>query len=69
MRLGHIQRNIVAFLSRCGEGGAFIGSTTKAQELRGYDLAQVERALTSLIRRRIVRKEGIRTVLVRNNNV
>lgn len=60
MRLGTVQRNIMAFLSRCGESGAFIGSTTKAEELRGYDLEQVERALTGLLRRRIIRREGIR---------
>ena len=65
MRLGHIQRDIVNFLSRCGERGAFIGSTTKAIDLRGYDLEQVERAVAGRIRRGIVRRDGIRTILVR----
>jgi hypothetical protein len=64
MPLGSIQRNIVAFLSRCGAGGTFIGSATKAPELRGYELEQVERALAGLSRRGIVRREGIRTILV-----
>ena len=60
MRLGSIQRDVVAYLARCGETGGFVGSTTKAAELRGYDLEQVERAL----RRGIVRREGIRHILV-----
>lgn len=65
IRLGRVQRDIVAFLSQCGEGGGFIGSTTRAKELRGYGLEQVERATASLLRRGIVRREGIRTILVR----
>jgi DNA-binding MarR family transcriptional regulator len=63
MRIGSIQRDILMLLYRCGDTGAFIGSTTKARELRGYDLAQVERALTSLIGRGLVRKEGIRYII------
>jgi len=66
MRLGSTQRNVVAFLTRCGETGAFIGSTTKAIELRGYDLKQVERAVAGLLRRGIIRREGIRHILVKN---
>lgn len=62
MKLGKIQSDIVAFLSRC-ERGAFIGSTTKAKELRGYDLEQVQRSLAGLERRGIVRQEGICTIL------
>ena len=64
MRLGSVQRDVVAYLSRCGEIGGFVGSTTKASELRGYDLEQVERALAGLLRRGIVRREGIRHILV-----
>lgn len=65
MRLGSVQRDIVAYLERCGNVGGAICSTTKASELAGYDLAQVERALSSLIRRGIVHKaSAIRYVLV-----
>lgn len=64
MRLGSIQRSIVAYLSRCGEGGGVICSTTKAEELRGLDLEQVERALAGLLRRGIIRRERICYVLV-----
>lgn len=64
MRLGSVQRDVVAFLARCGETGGFVGSTTQAAELRGYDLEQVERALAGLLRRGIVRREGIRHILV-----
>lgn len=59
MRLGSVQTNIVMFLYRCREHGAFIGSTTACPELAGYDLSQVERALAALIERGLVRKEGI----------
>lgn len=63
MNIGAIQRNILLFLARCNkEEGAFIGSTTKAEELRGLDLLQVERALAGLTKRGLVRKEGIRYV-------
>ena len=64
-RLGKIQRNIVIFLAECGEEGGFIGSTARAAELRGYDLKQVERAVAGLVRRSIVRREGIRYILVK----
>jgi hypothetical protein len=64
MRLGKVQRDIVAFLSRCSASGAAICSTTKAEEFRGYDLEQVERALAGLMRRGIVRREGIRYILM-----
>lgn len=64
MRLGSIQRLIVGYLARCGEIGGYIGSTTKAPELQGYDLEQVERAVEGLLRRGIVRREGIRHILV-----
>jgi hypothetical protein len=59
MRLGSIQTNIVMFLYRCREHGAFIGSTTACSELAGYDLPQVERALEGLIRRGLVERKGI----------
>ena len=63
MRIGSIQRDILFFLARCDkEVGGYIGSTTQAEELRGYDLSQVERALTGLIERGLVRKEGIRSI-------
>lgn len=63
MHIGSVQRNILMFLYRCGETGAFIGSTTRAEELRGYDLSQVERALEALIGRGLVRREGIRCII------
>ena len=66
MRLGKIQRDIVAYLSRCPATGGVICSTTKAEEFRGYELEQVERALAGLLRRRIIRRESIRYVLVRD---
>jgi hypothetical protein len=63
MRLGSIQRDIVAYLSRCPPIGGCICSTTKATEFRGYELEQVERALAGLMRRGIVRRERIRYIL------
>jgi hypothetical protein len=57
--IGPIQRDVIAYLSRCGENGGHIGSTTKAKEFRGYDLNQVERALAGLIRRGIVQKRRL----------
>lgn len=68
MRLGKIQRDIIAYLERCEpEIGGVICSTTRAPEFRGLDLAQVERALEALIRRNIVRRDGpIRLLLVRH---
>lgn len=57
-RLGPIQRDIVAYLRRCG-GRAYIGPTTRAPEFLGYDLEQVEAALDRLIARRIVRYERL----------
>lgn len=63
MRVGKIQRDILFFLARCDKDiGGFIGSTTKAEELRGYDLPQVERALAALVARGLVRREGIRSI-------
>lgn len=64
MRLGSIQRAVVAYLSRCPPTGGVICSTTKAEEFRGYDLNQVERAIDGLLRRSIIRREGICYVLV-----
>jgi DNA-binding MarR family transcriptional regulator len=58
VRLGTIQRDVLAFLSRNG-GKGYIGSMTRAREFRGYDLEQVERSLASLIRRGVVRRVGI----------
>lgn len=55
-KLGTVQQNIVNYLRRTG--GAKIASTTKASELSGYDLAQVERALAGLIKRGIVKTNG-----------
>lgn len=63
MRIGSVQRNILMFLYRCPETGAFIGATTACDELAGYDLSQVERALAALIRRDLIYKEGIRYIL------
>ena len=40
---------VVAYLSRCGETGGVICSTTKADEFRGYDLDQVERAICAAL--------------------
>jgi hypothetical protein len=64
-RIGYIQRDIVAYLSRCGEGGGHIGPTTKAEEFNGLDLEQVKRSLDGLLRRGIVRREGIRYLLTK----
>lgn len=64
MRLGSIQQSIMTYLNRCGPNGGFIGSTTKAPEFGGLDLEQVERSLSSLLRRGVIRKEGIRYVVV-----
>lgn len=49
MRLGDVQRNVVAHLSRCGETCGVTCSTTKAAEFRGYDLDQVERAICAAL--------------------
>ena len=65
MRLGAIQRLVVSYLSRCPPTGGAISSTTKAEEFRGLDLIQVERAIAGLTRRGIIRREGIRYLLVR----
>lgn len=65
MKLGSIQKDIVRFLDRCGSVGGYIGSTCKAEELRGLDWEQVERSLQGLLRRNIIRKEGIRYILVK----
>ena len=64
-RLGAIQRRLVAFLTRCGDGGAYIGSSCRAEELRGYDLDQVLRARDALLPRGVLRVEGIRTILMK----
>lgn len=64
MRLGRIQQDVITVLRQAGSDGRFIGAGTKAVELRGYDLEQVERALDGLYRRGIIRREGIRTILV-----
>jgi hypothetical protein len=68
MRIGYIQKDIIAYLQRCGENGGFIGCTTKASEFAGLDWEQVERALQGLLRRSIIRKEGIRYILVSDQN-
>lgn len=58
MKLGRIQSDLVAYLNRRGEVGAFIGPTTACDELAGYDLSQVERALDGLLRRGVVKQVG-----------
>lgn len=63
-RLGPRQRDIVEYLRRGPVTGSVICSTTKAPEFGGLDLEQVERSLAGLIRRGIVRREGIRYILV-----
>jgi hypothetical protein len=63
MRIGPIQKDILTYLKRCDENGGFIGPTTKASEFAGLDWKQIERALQSLLRRSIIRKEGIRYIL------
>jgi hypothetical protein len=64
MRLGSIQKDIVVYLSRCGVNGGYIGIGCKAEEFRGYDWEQVEAALERLLHRRLIRREGIRYILV-----
>ncbi len=64
MRLGSIQKDIVAYLNRCGPEGGYIGTTCRAEEFHGYYWEQVERSINALMRRRIIRKEGIRYILV-----
>lgn len=61
--MGPIQRDIVAYLRRCGTGGGAICCLTRAQEFRGYCLEQVEEALERLLRRRLIKRVGIRYVL------
>lgn len=63
MRLGSVQKNVMTYLTRCGDLGGPVSSTTKAEELRGYDLEQVERAVAGLLRRKIIRREGIRYIV------
>ncbi len=58
-----MQRDVMTYLSRCGSFGGPVCSTTKAPELRGYDLEQVERALAGLLRRKIIRRESIRYIV------
>ena len=63
MRVGKIQKDVLTYLARCGESGGVICTTTKAPEFHGYDLEQVERAISGLLRRNIIRREGIRYIL------
>jgi hypothetical protein len=53
----------VAFLARNG-GRGYIGAVTRAPEFRGLDLQQVERSLSALTRRGVVRRVGILYELV-----
>lgn len=62
-RLGPIQREIVAYLSRCGNSGGHIGSTSRIPEFQGYFYEGIERSLLSLEKRDIVYREGIRYIL------
>lgn len=64
-RLGSIQRGVVQYLARCPKTGGMICSTTRAEEFRGLDLEQVERAIAALIRRGIVAKVGMLYVLTK----
>lgn len=63
--VGSIQRSVLNYLARCGDVGGAICSTTKAAEFRGLDLDQVERAISGLLRRGMIRREGIRYILVK----
>jgi hypothetical protein len=66
VRLGSIQRDIMRLVERSDpEIGVFLGSTCKAEELRGLDWQQVDRAAQALVRRGILRREGIRFIKVR----
>ena len=65
VRLGSIQRRIMSYLNRCGPSGGFIGATTKAIEFRGLDLEQIERSLACLLKRGIIRKDGIRYIAMK----
>lgn len=65
VQLGAIQKGIITYLSRCGENGGAICSTTKAPEFRGLDLEQVERSLAGLIKRNIIYRDGIRYKIVK----
>jgi hypothetical protein len=63
MRLGRIQSKVVGYLAS-RDGSGVICSTTKAEEFAGLDLAQVNRAISGLLRRRIIKREGIRYILM-----
>jgi hypothetical protein len=69
VRLGKIQCDIVNYLARCPMTGGVICSTTKAEEFRGLDLEQVERSIAGLLRRGIIRRDGIRYVLAHQKEV
>lgn len=62
MRIGKIQQDVLLYLARCGEKGGYIGQGTKAQEFQGLTLEQVERAIAGLLRRKIIKREGIRYI-------
>lgn len=63
MRLGSIQKNIVDVIKQNGTKGAYIGFGCRDKKLRGYDLEQVELAINRLLKRGIIRREGIRFIL------
>ncbi len=58
MKIGKIQRDVLRVICRCAPNGVYIGSTTRALELRGYDLEQVEDALARLARKIVVKRRN-----------
>ena len=64
LQLGKTQRKIISYISRCGENGGYIGQGTIAEEFHGYTLEEIENSAQRLLHRNILRKEGVRYVLV-----
>jgi hypothetical protein len=64
-KLGKVQRAILNHIANSGGDGAYIGRSARAPEgLEGYNLKELERPLAALVRKGIIRREGIRYVLV-----
>lgn len=63
MRLGPNQRKVISYLAACGTKGGAIWAGMVAREFRGLDYEQVDRAAAALLRRGVIRRDGIRYIL------
>jgi hypothetical protein len=56
---GRVQKAIIDYLTRCGSQGGYIGVVCTAPEFIGYEVNQIERSLSRLIKNRVVKRDGI----------